>query len=265
MSKKQVKIEPLFYIYTFACIYFGWFNKVFFYVVSLILHEYGHSITTKALGYDVDGMSLSIYGSQLKTSNTYKPRDEIIIAIMGPIVNIVLILITLSLFWILPASYLFTFEFLICNVVILCFNILPIYPLDGGRVLLVILSKKFERKRLEKINEIICFVLGILLLILFVISIAFTINYNLLFIGIFLCLSSIVSDKSEYYLKTKAYNKRYSKPVEVKTFRLRSKEGLFRYLSPHYYSIFEIDDGENITIIEEDEVIRKIERNHTSS
>ena len=42
MSRLKIKIKPLFILYVFLCIYFGWFNKIFYYVIAVALHEYGH-------------------------------------------------------------------------------------------------------------------------------------------------------------------------------------------------------------------------------
>lgn len=255
MERLKVKIKPLFVLYVFLCMYFGWYNDIFFYVVTLVLHEYGHYLATIKLGYSVDGMIFALYGSALKTNNCYKSKDEILIALCGPLVNIIIILILLASWWLFPSLYLFTKPFLVANIMVLIFNMLPIYPLDGGRILLTYLSKRVSRNRLEKISQKICTFMGIVILLLFVFSIFIAINYSLLFIGCFLVLNGVASSGNVYNTAIKTINKSYTKPVEVKVFKVEdiSKPQLIKYLSPHYYSVFEMEeDGQKSRIEEKD-------------
>lgn len=241
-------------LYVFLCIYFGWYNDIFYYVVVLYLHEYAHYFVLKKLGYDAEQMIFSVYGSSLQTNNHYKVRDEILIALAGPIFNIILIICTIALWWVIPSIYFFTKTFVICNVVVLIFNILPIYPLDGGRVLLSALSTKIKRNKLEKISSKVCLVFGIIVLLLFTISIFFKINYNLLFIGIFLTLNSTASI-SQNYVVDSLIGKKYNKPMEIKKYRVKNLDNreLLKYISPRYYTIFEVErSGKTITIEEKD-------------
>ena len=146
MAKIKIKFNPLFMIYVFLCVYFGWFNNVFYYIVVATLHEYGHLFVAKLLGYRVDGFIYSLYGVGLKTNNAYKTKDDILVSLAGPCVNLILIVVSICLWWIFPTTYFFTYDFVICNIVIMLFNLIPIYPLDGGRVMLALFSKKIQRK-----------------------------------------------------------------------------------------------------------------------
>lgn len=258
MERLKVKIKPLFVIYVFFCMYFGWYNDIFFYVVTLVLHEYGHYFATIKLGYSVDGVIFALYGSALKTNNCYKPKDEILIAMCGPLVNMVIILILLASWWLFPSLYLFTKPFLLANIMILIFNMLPIYPLDGGRIILAYLSKRVSRNRLEKISQKICVFMGIIMLLLFVLSLFVAINHSLLFIGCFLVLNGVASSEMAYNTVIKTINKSYTKPIEVKVFKVDNiqKSQLIKYLSPHYYSVFEVGEGKDKSRIEEKDLIK---------
>ncbi len=253
MERLKVKIKPFFVFYVFLCVYFGWYNDIFFYVVTLFLHEYGHYLATIKLGYSVDGLIFALYGSALKTNNCYKPKDEILIALCGPLVNIFLIIILLASWWLFPSLYLFTKPFLLANLMVLIFNMLPIYPLDGGRIILAYFAKKIPRTRLEKNSQKVCTILGILILLLFTYSIFVAVNYSLLFIGCFLVFNGVASSRNAYSTAIKTLNKTYEKPMEVKIFKVNKmqRNQLIKYLNPHYYSIFEVDEGERKMRIEE--------------
>ena len=103
----------------------------------------------------------------------------------------------------------------------------------------------------------ISIILGVILMVLFFISIFTRINLNLLFIGLFLTINSISCDRNNYYNQINALNKKYEKPVEIKTFVVKGlrRGELIKYLSPHYYSIFEYYDNGNKYIISEDDLM----------
>ena len=254
----KIKFHPFFVIYIFVCLYFGWLNNIFYYVVTVVLHEYGHYFMTRGLGYEVEGILFNVYGAGLKSNNVYKRRDDILISIAGPLVNVGLIIITVCFWWIIPTSYVFTLDFFRSNLVVLIFNILPIYPLDGGRIIMAILEGKINRKRLTKINTTICFGLGILFLVLFFVSLFMVVNFNLLFIGLFLAINGVVYDKNIYFEKIKAFSKVKNKPCEIKIFKVNSfdKNMLVKHISPRYFAVFVKEDKSGEIIYKEDEIFR---------
>jgi len=258
MGKLKIKFHPLFAIYVFLCIYFGWFNSVFYYVVVVTLHEFGHYIMIKYYGYHMDSIVFSLNGAGLKGNNNFKLKHEVIISIAGPIVNLVLIVFTIALWWIFPLSYLFTREFLMCNFAVMFFNLLPIYPLDGGRILTAILvSKKINKAKVLKFNRFLSLIIGLVLLILFIVSLFYSINFNLLIISCFMFINSISYERNTYFDKISCLTKSSDKPIEVKVFKVDTinKTNLMKVLSPHYYSIFEITDGDNKRIVEEKDLL----------
>lgn len=258
MAKLKIKLHPLFVLYVFLCVYFGWYNQIFYYVFAVFLHEMGHYVVAKHYGYEVDTMLFALYGAGLQTNNAYKEKDDIKISLAGPLVNLLIIVLSITFWWIIPSLYLFTYDFVICNIVVMMFNLLPIYPLDGGRVLLAVLPKKYNKDKVLKVSHIICFVLGIVFLLVFAVSIWYKTNYNLLFIGLFLAINGIISDRNKYFEKVRIYGKQYNKPLEVKVFRINefNKIKMLKYLSPHYYSIFEYVNNGKIERIEEDILLK---------
>jgi Zn-dependent protease/predicted transcriptional regulator len=110
---------------------------------SVLVHELGHSLVAGARGIRVDSIVLFIFGGVSNiTKEASTARDEFLIAVVGPLTSLVLA----GLFWVLGqvfpadtalsavATYLaFT------NLLLGAFNIVPGFPLDGGRVLRSIL------------------------------------------------------------------------------------------------------------------------------
>ncbi len=109
---------------------------------SILLHELSHSYVANRLGMDIRGITLFIFGGIAELSREPDdPRMELKIAIAGPIASVVLAIF----FWFitegLTAMALFPLVASVCNylaiinIVVVIFNMIPGFPLDGGRVL----------------------------------------------------------------------------------------------------------------------------------
>lgn len=128
-----------------------WFSLLLFLIFTcIVLHELGHSFTAQAYGIDVPRILLLPIGGMAQFERI--PRDpwkEIIISVAGPAVNIVIALVLLPILWWLdpgPRSYLplnlpgLLQALFVVNIVMAIFNLLPIFPMDGGRVFRAILA-----------------------------------------------------------------------------------------------------------------------------
>lgn len=258
MSKLKIQLKPLFIIYVIICLYFGWTNIIFFYILTIAIHEFAHYYIANKLGYNLNSVVFSVSGAGLYGNCVFKEKDDILISMSGPIINFIIIIILLSLWWVFPVSYLYTKDFLISNLSVMFFNLLPIYPLDGGRVLMSFLSmRNIDKNKVKKISLIISFIIGCFLIIGFIVSLFFVFNLNLLIIGMFLTINSIVHDNNRYYSKIMVFNKNTNKPVEIKEFIVDTEDKfkLLKLLSPHYYSVFYYKKGFNFIKIEEKDLI----------
>ena len=112
---------------------------------SVLLHELSHSVVARRLGITVEGITLFLFGGVTKTKmEARQPRDEFLIAIVGPVTSLVLA----GMLWVVvnfvgsllsePVQYALGFLAWL-NLALGLFNLLPGFPLDGGRVLRSIL------------------------------------------------------------------------------------------------------------------------------
>jgi Zn-dependent protease len=171
-----------------------------FYVLLLflcvVLHEYGHALTARRYGVITRDILLSPIGGVARLeSMPDKPKQEFFIAIAGPIVNIIIATILgLILFFttgqIFPDVNDFRFddpaEFVRyiawMNLALFMFNLIPAFPMDGGRILRALLAAKLGKVRATHIAMRI----GRILAIGFVIFGIFNQQLILAMIGLFI-------------------------------------------------------------------------------
>ena len=127
------------------------------------IHELGHLICGMILGMKPEkleimpfGLSVSFkikadeYNKKVKKGNLFEIK-KIIVATAGPIINLLLIFIINNLELDITKSLIMIYS----NLLLFIFNLLPIYPLDGGRIIRGILHIKFGKRKSEKYTNII--------------------------------------------------------------------------------------------------------------
>ncbi|WP_049985057.1 CBS domain-containing protein [Halobellus rufus] len=152
--------------------------------VCVLLHEFGHSLVAMRYGYEIDSITLWLFGGV--ASFAEMPEDwkqELWIAIAGPIVSVALGVISYLVFLVLPTALdpvKFVVGYLaLTNVVLAVFNMLPGFPMDGGRVLRALLARNRPHARATQIaaevGKVFAFLLGIFGLFanLFLVALAF--------------------------------------------------------------------------------------------
>lgn len=163
----------------------------------VLMHEFGHALMGKRFGVKTSSITLlPIGGVAAMERMPEDPRQEFLIAIAGPAVNFVLAIL-LGIFLYLtehlpdqPADLFrltsnFWQNLLAINIVLFAFNLVPAFPMDGGRMLRAALSLKYDRATATNIAARI----GQFLAIGFVFFGLFY-NFWLMFIGIFIYLGA---------------------------------------------------------------------------
>ena len=112
--------------------------------VSVLIHEMAHSLVAMARGLSVENITLFIFGGVSNIGGDVKrPRTEFVMAIVGPLASLALAAIFWGFLQVIgeqdspPAAILFYLALI--NALLAGFNLLPGFPLDGGRVLRSIL------------------------------------------------------------------------------------------------------------------------------
>lgn len=183
MAGIKLKINASFWLFLVLALYFkrGFFALT--YTLAVLLHECAHYVVARKLFYRCQQIQLGIFGAVLYGEfDSVTATDRIKIALAGPLTNLALCLLCFALWWMFPESYSFTHQFFQANISMACVNLLPFYPLDGGRVVTGILQQKRDVDCTQIVKKVTV-AFSLLLFALFVVSL-FT-RHNLFSLGLF--------------------------------------------------------------------------------
>ncbi|HEX5832043.1 MAG TPA: site-2 protease family protein [Gemmatimonadaceae bacterium] len=163
----------------------------------VVLHELGHALTARRYGIVTrDIVLLPIGGVARLERMPEEPRAELAIAVAGPMVNVVLAALcyallrasggTLADASVATTGHSWLASFTIANLVLAGFNILPAFPMDGGRVLRALLSMRVDRTRATEIAARV----GQGFALLFGLYALLAPNFLLLFIALFVWMGA---------------------------------------------------------------------------
>ncbi|MCC5911580.1 MAG: M50 family metallopeptidase [Clostridiaceae bacterium] len=170
-----IKINHLLLPILVFSFYFGFFHKVITTLIVITIHELAHAFTSKYYGINILEIELFPFGGVAKTEGYLEldPMKEMIIAIAGPIANFIMLFIALAIsHYAAVTMHIFSF-FILANLTIALFNLLPILPLDGGRILRAYITIKFGFK---KATDLVIKISKVLSILIFFIGITLSIN-----------------------------------------------------------------------------------------
>lgn len=199
-----------------------------------MIHECGHFLAGIILGMKIEKIEIKPFGFSI--SFKLKPKDynkkikkgnrleikKIIVALAGPLTNVIIICITKSL----KINIVEEIIIIYTNLLLILFNILPVYPLDGGRMLKGVLHIHYGKQKANQyINAISFYTLVILtaiasIAILYLRNVAIVIGIGILWI-LFLKENKVYKAREKIYKiieenKSKEYSPKYEQTIENK-------------------------------------------------
>ncbi|MFP3869207.1 MAG: M50 family metallopeptidase [Desulfobacteraceae bacterium] len=226
--------------------------------ISIIVHEFAHSLVARQYGMSMKGITLFIFGGVAEMGDeATSPKGEFLMAIAGPITSIVLaalfywgaILGRASL-WSTPIFGVLQYLGFI-NAILAGFNLLPAFPLDGGRVLRSILwAAKNNLKWATRISSNIGVGFGLLLAFLGILQIVrgnFVGGMWWVLIGMFLQGAARMSYQqilTRQVLEGEPISRFMRRDPETVPSSISVKDLVENYIYSHHYKMFPVmDDG----------------------
>ncbi|MEZ3162340.1 CBS domain-containing protein [Halorubrum sp. RMP-47] len=138
--------------------------------VGVLLHEFGHSLVAMRYGYEIESITLWLLGGLANFAEFPENwRHEFWIAIAGPLVSVAVGVACYGVVLVAAGgsnAVLFVFGYLaLLNVVLAVFNMLPAFPMDGGRVLRALLARNQPHaqatQRAASVGKVFAFLMGV--------------------------------------------------------------------------------------------------------
>ena len=252
----RVTVHPLFLGYLTVLFFCGAEREAFLSVGVVLLHEVGHFVVARKLGIRLSDVTLYPYGAVM--DNDYDTSDKNMwkVAIAGPMVNLALALVGVCLM--LAGVSELVVDFINANLSVCIFNLLPVYPLDGSRIIIALSKKPLRTIKLLRLAGVV--VAG-LLFVIFCLSIAFGLNLTFGVMSVFLFVGAITGVEREMgsrvakILLSREKNYREGVPVvKIAVDGTTPVHKVLQKLSPNRLTEIEVvkKSGEKVTLTEEE-------------
>ncbi len=219
----------------------------------VIIHELGHYSVAKFFNWRIRRISLWVFGGVMETDeHASKPiSQEFWITLAGPLQHVWIhgLLLFCSTNQLLP-DYLISLGFQY-NTTILLFNLLPIWPLDGGKLMHLLLSSILPFRKAHTTMVQLSIFFALIATVLFLIFYPFTLS-TVMLVG-FILWENRLEWKRRYYVFIRFLLKRYTEKPNIKRVRpvvvdydmpLKQVFSMFRR---NYYHHIHVKDGAAIT------------------
>jgi stage IV sporulation protein FB len=229
-------------------------------LAAVVVHELSHAFVARRVGIHTDRLRLLPFGAEVTIDCAYIDSDKrIAILLAGAAGNLLVVISLGSLLWLFPMIFMSLEALIICNAVTAGLNLLPIYPLDGGKIIEQVLSAKAREHVARKTMNVVS---SVIFIVTFVLCAVFFFNLALLLFCIFMFVS-INMDFRATVFRSKIYRhigSHKNKVIEVAVSSTDDLLSLYKLVSPTRTTKFVLVDENNKAIYENE--LEKLLLNH---
>ncbi|WP_246309264.1 M50 family metallopeptidase [Paenibacillus alginolyticus] len=187
------RFHPLFTLIMIGSAITGYFLEAVTLFGIVLIHELGHLAAANGFGWRVREVQLLPFGGVLIVDElgTAPTREELIVSLAGPLQHVWMILVALFMKWVDVGASSWWDYFIEANLMIGLFNLIPVMPLDGGKVMQSLLGYLLSYHNTILYTTWISMILSLAIIVIAIIQlINGHLPLNILAIGIFLLVSN---------------------------------------------------------------------------
>ena len=236
----KITVHPLFLAVGALSLLFGGFPIFIICVLTALMHECGHMFCAAAV-CDIEGIS---------------PADELRLALAGPAVNFFMCVAVAGLWWFVPDAYAYTDILFYSNSAMLVLNLLPAYPLDGGRAAKCLMVKFLKPKTADAVLRALNLCVVAVLVTLF-----FTVSANFSVLAVAALLGCSAFRKAPPARRIDFAARKKKRGREVKYIILDEKatfKDALKYLDSGKFLVFQFYAEKYLDEITEDELFEML-------
>ena len=256
----RISVSPLTFVSAAALVFLGHGVALLSYIAVLVPHELAHACVGEKLGYAARTLRIMPYGIALGGEYEYvKPSHEIAVAAAGPAVNFAMFLFLAALWWIFPVTYAATKGIADASLFTAAINMLPVLPMDGGRILRGLLRRKFPERKQRVMSQTVGVIAGIAAIAGAFALMLTGVNFTFATLGLFIAASLLLPGRDVGYGRLYAMTNmrvRLRGGLPVRELMVSSDSTavhLFGMLRPDVYTRFVICDefGKPVVVLDE--------------
>lgn len=268
LSKSPLRLFRLHPLFLVVGIWYAFSGELFLFLLSALVaiqHECAHAFAAYKLGYKLNAIVLMPFGAVIDGDlKGISFKDEMRVAFCGPLCNLLTALLFAVLWWFRPTMYAFTDTAFYSSMSIALVNLLPAYPLDGGRILYCLLANSFSKTQpqatAEKKAKRFCFLITLLFSSFFLLCFLIQClqrqpNPSMLAFGIFLFVGAFGNKKKDavYEKIDFSFLPSLKNGVEIRRIAILGNspiKDLFPFLSRGSFLVFEVYDTQGRLLFE---------------
>ncbi|MBV1817199.1 M50 family metallopeptidase [Clostridium cochlearium] len=254
----MVKINKYFLPYVIILLMLGFKEKIIFSFILVFLHELIHCAVARVLGFKGFNIEILPIGAVLKLKDIEEAsaKEDLIIALSAPAFNVFLGILFYFLYGMYGRDLYYTF--FQYNMIIGGINLIPAFPLDGGRIVRDVIRSKTVYKVANKATVYISIFIGIILMGIYLfLFFGGNNNISLGMISIFIMISSLnEKNRMAYVIMSDIINKQdkfvkrgYIENNSISVYYKKDLLNVISIIEKNKYNIFLVLD-ENMNIID---------------
>lgn len=246
-----VSVSPLTLVTVVALTLLGYGVTLLSYAAVLLMHEFAHAFVAERLGYTLRSVRILPYGVSISGDfDCLRPGHEVAIALAGPAINLLTWIVLAGVWWQFPETYTATQLIAEASFFTAAINLVPVYPLDGGRALHGAMGGVLAPRTADRVLKIVSYVMGAAVIAGCIVLMVTGANFTFATLGVFIVASLFLPDGGKGYERIYSMansEKRLKRGLRVREIMIGGETTLlamYKMLRTDCYTRFLLTDGQ---------------------